>query len=415
MAHDDVARPRVLHFCEYLLGRSETFVQQRLRGDRFQPTIAGFERVVGGLDLPCPSVILPRRDWDLGRSLGARVVRRLGRPLNRARRALDLVALLARSAPAVVHAHFGPSGVAIAGACELLRIPLVTSFYGYDVGQIPRMPGGADLYGRLFSTAAALTAEGPALARALMRLGAPADAVKLLPLGVPGFLMGAPPPAKAKSASLSLLQVARFVEKKGVDVTLRALAAARHAGADARLVLVGDGPLRADIERLIADLALGNAVLLPGFVAHRELEAYFLSADAYVQPSRTAADGDTEGGHPTVLLEAQVRGLPVLATTHADIPLVVRDGATGLLCAENDHEALARHIVRFAKEPEPRTAMGVAARKMTLRRHDPKTLLSLQERLYREAIRRYRKTRPPLRIPRPPGNILPDPFEAPNP
>jgi glycosyltransferase involved in cell wall biosynthesis len=295
----------VLHFCEYVLGRSETFIQQRLGGDRFRPVVAGFERVVDGLEVGCPTVILPRRRWDLGRSFAGRAVRRLGQPLNDARREMDLIGLLVRSAPAVVHAHFGTSGVAVARACELLRIPLVTSFYGYDVGQVPRKSGAAGVYERLFSTAAALTAEGPALARALMGLGAPREAVKLLPLGVPAFLLTeTPPPAKSAIGSINLLQVARFVEKKGIDVTLRALALARRDGVDARLVLVGDGPLRAELESLITELALRDAVTLPGFVAHRDLEEFFTRAHAYVQPSRTAADGDTEGGHPTVLLEA---------------------------------------------------------------------------------------------------------------
>jgi glycosyltransferase involved in cell wall biosynthesis len=112
-----------------------------------------------------------------------------------------------------------------------------------------------------------------------------------------------------------------------------------------------------------------------------------------------------------VLLEAEVRGIPVLATTHADIPLVVRHGVSGLLGPENDHEALARHIVSLAKEPKTLAAMGAAARRLVLRRHDPKVLLALRERVYREAIRWYRKRRPPLSS-LPPGRMFRDPFHA---
>jgi colanic acid/amylovoran biosynthesis glycosyltransferase len=310
-----------------------------------------------------------------------------------ARQTIDLAALIVRSAPAVVHAHFGTVGIAVSRVCALLNVPLVVSFYGFDVGSVPRQRGAMRAYARLFATAAALTAEGPALARTLMGLGAPRDVVKLLPLGFPEWALNEPIPTRSGAGAFNLLQVARFVEKKGVDVTLRALAHARAAGVDARLVLIGDGPLRGALESLIDELGLRSVVELPGFVRHRGLGDHFARAHVFVQPSRTAANGDTEGGHPTVLLEALARGIPVLATTHADIPLVVRHGVSGLLCAENDHEALARNIVTLAREPQTLAAMGVAARKMTLRRHDPKTLISLRERLYREAIRRHRPKR----------------------
>src|SRR5579872_6131213 len=150
----DLARPRVLHFCEQILAPSETFVQQRLEGDRFSPVIAGWQRVSGGLEVPCPSVIIPRRVEIGGSSLAARAVRRLARPLVRTRRSLDLIALLARSAPTIVHAHFGTVGAAVSQACALLGIPLVVSFYGYDVGWVPRQPGGGQAYAHLFASAA---------------------------------------------------------------------------------------------------------------------------------------------------------------------------------------------------------------------------------------------------------------------
>jgi colanic acid/amylovoran biosynthesis glycosyltransferase len=390
------ARPRVLHLSETILARTETFIQQRLEGDRFEPVVAGWVRATDGLDVPCPSLILPDRVQRGGSGFASRAARRATRPLVHAHRMLDLASLLVRAAPTVVHAHFGTVGMTVAGVCERLRIPLVVSFYGFDVGSVPRQRGGANPYTRLFSTAAALTAEGPALARSLMALGAPADAVKLLPLGFPASLLAEPTPARFDGGAFNLLQIARFVEKKGIDVTLRGLASARRAGVDARLVLIGDGPLRPELEALIDELGVRAAVTLPGFVAHTALEPYFARAHAYVQPSRTAADGDTEGGHPTVILEAQARGIPVLATTHADIPLVVRHGVSGLLGAENDHEALARHIASLAKEPRALAEMGEAARRSALRRHDPGTLRALRERVYREAVRRYRKRRSPL-------------------
>ncbi len=413
IGRDEVLGRRVLHFSQSILAGSETFVQQRLRGDRFRAVLAGWERVDGGLEVPCRWVILPQRTPGPARSFPGRVARRLVSPLKTAHGTLDIIKLLVRSAPAIVHAHFGTVGIAVAQACELLQIPLVTSFYGFDVGWLPRQRGGASVYRRLFDAAAALTVEGPALARALMRLGAPPEKVKLLPLAFPAELLGELERRPDTAANhFTLLQIARFVEKKGIDVTLRALALARREGTAVRLVLVGDGPLRPAVESLIAELDLKGAVELPGFLPHRDLGQLFERAHAYVQPSRTASNGDTEGGHPAVLLEAQARGVPVLSTTHADIPLVVRDGVTGLLCPENDHEALARNIIRLAKEPRTCVSMGIAARNMVLRRHHPSIVRELQERVYREALRRHAIK--PRQLPfLPPRTPLRDPFDGP--
>lgn len=387
-AQSDRPAPRVLHFVESVLNRTETFVQQRLEGDRFRPTVAGWNRVVSGLEVPCPSVILAKREWRGARSLAARATRRLMQPVYRAHQVLDVTGLLVRSNPAVVHAHFGTAGVLVAPACELLGVPLVTSFYGFDVGSLPRMAGGRGVYDRLFSAAAALTAEGPALARTLIALGAPRDKIRILPLAYPSSLLDEPEPRPHPGDDeFELLQVARFVEKKGIDITLRALALVRRAGIRARLSLVGDGPLRPTLELLIDELGLRDAVFLPGFVTQSDLGQLFARAHVYVQPSRTAPDGDTEGGHPAILVEALARGVPVVATTHADIPLVVREEVTGLLSPENDAEALARNLVRLANDRQTLAAMALAARKMTLRRHHPATVRSLQERIYREAIR----------------------------
>jgi hypothetical protein len=81
----------------------------------------------------------------------------------------------ARVRPDVTHAHFGPSGVQAYRQCELLRIPLVVSFYGYDVGILPRSSKVASRDRAMFPTLAAVTAEGPALARCLIELGARPD------------------------------------------------------------------------------------------------------------------------------------------------------------------------------------------------------------------------------------------------
>lgn len=301
----------------------------------------------------------------------------------------SVVQIMLAERPSVVHAHFGSVGAGVSNECRLLRLPLVTSFYGFDVGTLPREEAGARRIKRLLRHGAAFTAEGPALARALIALGAPADSVKLLPLCLPDWALGAPERAVSwTTEDLHLLQVARFAEKKGIDTTLIALARARARGVPATLTLVGDGGGREKLEKLAADLDLGSAVRWLGFRPYEELPKLLAHAHLFVQPSRTAASGDTEGGHPTTLIEAQAYGVPVVGTTHADIPFVVKHGETGLLCPENDPDALANSIVELHQSRDRLMAMAERARSLVIRRHHPERLRRLRERIYREARRR---------------------------
>ncbi len=377
----------VLHVCDPLLPISQTFVRERLFEGRFRAVVAGWKTVDDGLSLPCPSVILPPREGSSGPSAGARVSRRLTAPVRHVMRDIDLVRVIVGSGASVVHAHFGPIGVIVKRACLLAGVPLVVSFYGFDVaiGPGPRRPIPG--YRDLFETAAAVTAEGPALARRLVELGAPRERVKLLPLGLPAWAVEAPRRIAPESASLNLLQVARFVEKKGIDVTLRALALLRASGVAARLTLVGDGPLKPLVEREIDSLHLRGHVDLPGYARQEELAELLSRAHVLVQPSRTARNGDTEGGYPTIIVEAQAQAVAVAGTYHADIPMVVRHGETGLLSPEGDPAALAENLARLARDRGLLVRMGQAGRKLALRRHDADRMLALRERIYREALR----------------------------
>ena len=391
---------RVLHVCSTLLQRTETFIQQRLHGRRFAPVALAWKRVDEGLDVPCPWMVVPsngERRW-LPSEL-----RRLDR---KARHHWRLLRIVRGAAPTVVHAHFGPTALQVDRECRLLGIPLVVSFYGYDAGSAPRDPVFRRGYRRLFRMVGAVTAEGPVLAQRLVELGADPSRVKLLPLSLPGWALREPQRAiGVDDAVLHLIQIARFVEKKAVDTTLRAVASARAAGVSVRLTLIGDGPLRSQVDALVAELRLAAAIERPGFVGYDALPARLGAAHVLVQPSRTSGDGDTEGGAPTILVEAQAQGLPVLATNHADIPNVVRHGRTALLTPEGDHEALAASIVQLARDRTLLARLAAEARPFALRRHDPEKLIALRERIYLDAIRRVRSHLGPM--PSSPGMPIP--------
>jgi glycosyltransferase involved in cell wall biosynthesis len=152
-----------------------------------------------------------------------------------------------------------------------------------------------------------------------------------------------------------------------------------------RLEIIGDGPDRSSLELLSANLNVREFVSFVGVKPYSEMQDAFARADALIQPSRTTGDGDTEGGHPAIVLEAQAQGVPVLATRHADIPMIVQHGRTGVLVAENDEAALAQAIGLLSTSD--RAKMGALARQRAIRRHEPQKVKRLQERIYRRASR----------------------------
>ena len=367
-------RRPVLHLNHALLPSTETFVQQRLRPTAGGSIALGWRRVADGLEIPCPSLVLTDHRARPPASPASRLLARF-------REESDLFRAVRRVRPALLHAHFGPVGIRALNVARLLGLPLIVSFYGFDVGAAARSDRQRQ-YEALFRYAR-VTAEGPFLLRRLRSLGARAGS--LLPLSLPDWCCGQPAPRETRATGLNLLQVGRLVSKKGVNLSIRAVAAARAGGLDVQLKIVGDGPERLSLEALRQGLGMKDFVELGGERPYSDLPLLFRSADALIQPSRTAPDGDTEGGHPTVVLEAQAQALPVVATRHADIPLVVEHGKTGFLVGEEDLSGLASALFSLAQAD--RSTMGSLARARALRRHSPDKVRRIQEAIYRAAVR----------------------------
>jgi colanic acid/amylovoran biosynthesis glycosyltransferase len=258
-----------------------------------------------------------------------------------------------------IDCQFGPAGrvMQIARRAGIVDGMLTVAFYGHDVTR-ELATGDASIYRGVFDAAALLLPNSDFLGTRLRAAGAPAARVETLRLGIDlrGF---APVDRSARPSPPRALAVGRFVEKKGFAHLLRALAIAGDR-APFTLRLVGDGPLRGELEALAATLGLGARVSFAGWRSSAEVAREMTEADLLVVPSVTAADGDMEG-LPIVIVEAMATGLPVVGTLHSGIPEIVEDGVTGRLVAERDDRALAEALVEMA-DPGPRLAAARAAR-----------------------------------------------------
>lgn len=260
--------------------------------------------------------------------------------------------------------HFGPNGDLMTRVSRVMRVPVpvVTVFHGYDLSSYLNGRGDA-VYRRLFARGALFLAACDMMRSRLIGMGAPPDRTLVQRMGVDAQRFAYAYQGGAEYGPFTFALVGRLVEKKGAGFALRALAAARTAvpARDLRLVLVGDGPLRTALTAEARALGIAAAVDFLGAVTHDRVAAQMRAADALVQPSITATNGDLEAS-PVVLQEAMALGVPVIATRHGGIPELVEEDATGLLVPERDHEALAAAMVRLATDGPLRHRISLAGR-----------------------------------------------------
>ncbi len=286
----------------------------------------------------------------------------------------------------VIHAHLGWEGARTVLSASGPKRPFVVSFYGRDAGLLPRHPYWRALYRRLFARADRVLAEGPFMGETLVRIGAPRDRVRVVHLGIPLESFPFVERRLPESGPIVGLIAASFREKKGIPYALEALAEIASTHPRVRLRVIGDGPERPRIEELARSASLRDRVDLLGYQSPDVYRQELARAHFFVAPSVTARDGDAEGGAPVCLLEAQAVGLPILATTHCDIPEVTRAGESALLAPERDARALAAKMDQLLRTPEQWAAMGRAGRAHIEAEFDIRTQVERMNDIYRELL-----------------------------
>jgi colanic acid/amylovoran biosynthesis glycosyltransferase len=158
-----------------------------------------------------------------------------------------------------------------------------------------------------------------------------------------------------------VVAVGRLVDKKGIDLLLRAVDHVRHELPSVRVTIVGDGPERARLERMSRDLDVTPNVTFTGAASHEEALRAIGEARVFAFPARIAASGDRDS-MPVVIKEAMARCVPVVATDIVAIPEMV-DAEVGRLVPPDDEHALAKAICELLHDDELATRLGNAGRR----------------------------------------------------
>ncbi|TKJ44190.1 hypothetical protein CEE36_00150 [candidate division TA06 bacterium B3_TA06] len=369
------------HYCFF--ERSETFIHHQLASlKRYRPVaISLISRNLDEFSLPNGV------HYDVGLALPRPGLQFLA-PFRYS--ALKLAAeLFCREQIALLHAHFGTWGAYALPLQKSLRVPMAVTFYGQDMSLLPKRTIWRNRFQKLWKKGDLFLVEGPHMMAELIKLGAPREKVALQRIGVPVSGIGFRIP-KIKSDPHTALWAGRMVEKKGLMDALKALGILSNKGIGLDLRVIGDGQERAKAKRFVQEKGLEDKVRFLGFLDYQGYLRELKQADFLIAPSRTSSKGETEGGAPTTILEAQARGLPVVATRHADIPFILPQNYP-YLANEADPADLARVIKLLLDDRKRWPQIAREGRKHVERFHDLKaTTQSLEkhyDRLLTERIR----------------------------
>ena len=181
-----------------------------------------------------------------------------------------------------------------------------------------------------------------------------------------------------------ILSVARLVEKKGLIYLLQACRSLKDRGYDFRCRIVGEGPLRPSLERLIRDLALTGQVELRGAETHEHVIEMYRQATLMVLPCVVSENGDRDG-IPNSLVESLYMGVPVISTPVSGIPELIKSEVNGLLVPPHDSASLAAAIVRLFEDAGLRQRLAAGGRQTVLAQFDMAANTQHLMRLFLEA------------------------------
>jgi colanic acid/amylovoran biosynthesis glycosyltransferase len=287
----------------------------------------------------------------------------------------------------LIHAHFGPTGGTYLPLSQSLKIPLITTFYGYDLSLTDLIHQNKSSYAELFKKGTCFLVEGPFMKQRLISQGCPEEKISIQRIALDLSQYTFKKRSWNGKRPLRLLFTGRLVEKKGLEYALRALSTMKK-DYPFQLRIIGNGELEDKLHLLTAHLGLEGETVWLGLQPHRTVIEEIQSCDVLIQPSVTADNGDTEGGAPTIILEAQACGVPVISTTHADIPYITCPNESALLSPERDVESLIHNLYYLFNNSDVWPKMGKIGRNHIEKFHNIEQEVTILEKIYQDCLRR---------------------------
>ena len=300
-------------------------------------------------------------------------VRKRSFPLGSVLFAASLLARLAclhrRKRFSLVHAHFVGSLTAMIGmTCRVLNIPLVLTVHG--IGLLTKNPLGKALLRFYLSFPDRIVCVSKYVG-ALAGQHAKKDKIVVVLNGIDPEKLTPSIGARAFRQKMGmgkravLLSVAGLVQRKGIDVVLKALSSLKGKHSDFIYVIIGRGPEEANLKKLSASLGIGEKVRFIGFLPGNELANYYNSCDIFILMSRTLQEEEGVEGFGIAYIEASYFGKPVIGGKSGGTADSIVDGVTGFRIPPRDTAMLEQTLVRLLSDAALQKKMGEAGRKRT--------------------------------------------------
>lgn len=270
----------------------------------------------------------------------------------------------------IIHCHYGrlaDLGIFLRDSAAV-RAKLIVAFHGADISYHVEKHGN-NLYNQAFEEADLLLPISERWRNKLIQLGCNEQKIIVHRVGINLDRFSFRSRRDSSDGKVRVLTIGRMVEKKGIEYGIRAIARLLVAYPHLQYTVVGEGPLKSNLEDLIIALKITDNVKLISGQDHNKIAVLMQNSDIFLAPSVTGQTGDQEG-IPTTLMEAMACGLPVISTLHSGIPELVQDGKSGFLVPERDVEALAEKLEYLINHPECWPEMGFAGRQFVEANHD---------------------------------------------
>lgn len=296
-----------------------------------------------------------------------------------------------RLRPDVIHSHsLLPQGLVAAWVAWLVRVPHVTTSHGNDVFGLKSVGLSGRLKKWVLKQADAITVNSSVTEKAVLDLGASVGKVFRIP-AVPNESPVQPElvasiqdryPAKKR-----ILFVGRLIEEKGPEDLIRAFARLEPGRSDYSCILVGEGPLKAQLEALAEELGVAKQVHFPGWQPRGAVPSWMAAADVLVVPSKPV--GTWVEAQGLVVVEAMLVKLAVVASNFGGICDMISNGDTGCLFEAGDEPALFQSLIYVLENDRMLEKISGKAQKMAYRGHSSDSIKKATLKLY-EAVQLLR-------------------------
>ena len=249
---------------------------------------------------------------------------------------------------------------------------VVASTHGHEVGWA-KLPAAKQLLARIGADCDTITYLGDYTLQRLRKACGPRTHFEHLPSGVDSqmFSPAADGEMVRRRHGLTgrpvIVCVSRLVARKGQDVLIRTLPRIQRAVPGVALLIVGGGPHRAQLEKMVRGARLERDVVITGSVPFEELPAHYAAGDVFAMPCRSRLRGLEVEGLGIVYLEANACGLPVVAGDSGGAPDAVLEGKTGYVVDGQNGTQVADRLIGLLSDEARRRAMGAAGREWVTR------------------------------------------------